>query len=127
MLPDYDNSGARPGEFGYRLSARFVRLVPNGAAVLAPRPINLNLQIPDLLTQRIAVDAEQVGGADLIAASRGQGGGEQRAFDLAQDAVIEAGRRQAIVEAGEIACQIAFDGAREIIFGASGIGRRDQA
>src|SRR5579864_2369357 len=127
MLPDYDNSGARPGGFRptlfLELCALWYRI---GTPVLASRPINLNLQVADLLAQRIAIDAEQVGGADLIAAGGGQGSREQRAFDLAQNAVVQAGRRQTIVKAGEIARQIAFDGAREIVFGAAGIGRSDQ-
>ena len=35
---------------------------------LAPTPIDLNVEIPDLLPQRVAVQAQEIGGANLIAA-----------------------------------------------------------
>src|SRR5690242_2538305 len=67
------------------------RLWPAGrglAPLLNPRTDHLNIQIPDLLAQRVAVDAEQVGGADLIAARCRECCGQQRVLHFAQDAVI---------------------------------------
>ena len=54
----------------------------------------------------LRLSPEQVGGADLVAAGRRERRRQQRIFDLAQDAVIEAGRRQTVVEAREIARQM---------------------
>ena len=45
---------------------------------------------------------EQLRGLDLVAAGRGERRADQRIFDLPEDAVIEAGRRQALAEALEI-------------------------
>src|SRR5262245_6858751 len=69
----------------------------------------LDVQIADLFPQRVAVDAEQVGGADLVAASGGERHRQQRMLDLAQDAVIEPGRRQLVAEGREICRQVTFD------------------
>ena len=85
------------------------------AKPLAAAPINLDVEIPDLLPQRIAVEAEQVGGADLIAARRCQRRGEERNLDFLEDPVIEAGRRHAVREAGKMRLQISLDGATEIV------------
>ena len=52
--------------------------------------------------ERVAVEAEQVRGADLVAAGGGERGREQRHLDLLEDAVIEAGRRHAVREALEV-------------------------
>src|ERR1700730_741133 len=94
------------------------------------RPYHLYLQIPDLLAQRVAVDAEQIGRANLIAARRRECRREQRVFDLPQDAVIEAGRRQAVAEAAEILVEVALDRGRQVLPGAAFIaetaGRRWQ-
>src|SRR5882757_10453512 len=62
---------------------------------LSPAAIDLNVEVADLFAQRIAVEAEQVGGADLIAAGRRQRRGQQRHLDLLEDAVIEPRRRDA--------------------------------
>src|SRR5580698_11308188 len=64
--------------------------------------IDLDFQVADFLAQRVAIDAKEIGGADLVAAGCRQCRRQQRAFDLAKDAVIEARRRQAVVEAGKI-------------------------
>ena len=60
---------------------------------------HLDVEIPDLLAQRVAIDAEQIGGADLIAARCRQCCGQKRVLHLAEDPMVEAGRRQVIVEA----------------------------
>src|SRR5580700_56190 len=71
------------------------------AALSAAGAIDLDFQVADLLAQRIAIDAKEIGGADLVAAGCRQCRRQQRPFDLAKDAVIKARRRQAVVEAGE--------------------------
>src|SRR4051812_10980060 len=88
---------------------------PSGTGRLAPAPIHLDIEIPDLLPQRVAVEAEQIGRADLVAAGRRERGREQRHLDLFQDAVIEARRRHAVREALEVRGEIRFHGAAEIV------------
>src|SRR5580700_5245775 len=95
--------GALPGALG-----------PGGfgvpAALLsAAGAIDLDFQVADLLAQRIAIDAKEIGGADLIAAGCRRCRRQQRAFDLAKDAVIEARRRQAVVKTGKILREEALD------------------
>ena len=70
---------------------------------------HLNLQIPDLLAQRVAVDPQEVGSADLVAPGRRQRHGQERMLDLAQDPVIKPGRRQVVAEARKIGRQVPFD------------------
>src|ERR1035437_9001662 len=69
---------------------------------------NLNIKIADFLPQSIAIDAQQVGGADLVAAGGDKGRCQQGIFDLPQDPVIQAGGRQTVVEPGEIRGQMPF-------------------
>lgn len=49
---------------------------------LIPAAINLNIQVPDLFPQRIAIDAEKIGGADLISPGRRESSRQQRIFNL---------------------------------------------
>ena len=56
---------------------------------LTAAPIDLNVEIPDLLPQRVAVEAQQIGGANLIAARGRQRRREQRNLDFLEDPVIE--------------------------------------
>src|ERR1700722_4784637 len=74
---------------------------------------DLDFQVPDFLAQSVAVDAEQIGGADLVSPRCGERGGEQRVFDLAQDAVIKPGRRQSVAKAAEILGEMPLDRGRE--------------
>src|SRR5579863_5267703 len=78
-------------------------------------PIDLDVEVADLLAQGVAVEAQKVGGANLIAAGRSQGRREQRDLDLLEDAVIEARRRHAIGEAREVRGQIGLDRTTEIV------------
>src|SRR5262245_57291253 len=57
---------------------------------------HLDVEIADLLAQGVAIDTQEVGGADLVSARCRQRGRQQRLFNLAQNAVIEPGRRQAV-------------------------------
>src|SRR3546814_5337254 len=54
----------------------------------------------------IPVQAEQLGGADLIAPGGRQRQLDQGPLDLPQDAVVEAGGRQAAVVRGEVGAQV---------------------
>src|ERR1043166_3100541 len=95
MLPNCDNSTApRPEEF--------TQSTGGDPGSLTPAPVDLDIEVADLLAQRIAVEPKQVRGPDLVAAGGRQRGREQRYLDLLQDAVIEAGRRHAVREAGEV-------------------------
>src|SRR6266404_3587144 len=89
----------------FRLMARWSRRLSR----LAPAAVDLDVQIADFLPQCIAVEAEQVGGAALIATGRGQRRGQERHLDFLEDAVIEAGRRHAVREAREVRGQIGLD------------------
>src|ERR1700736_1322946 len=118
MLPNCDNSAAYPASkmiSPQRLSASSETAVSEAATRLAAAPVDLNVQIADFLPQRVAVEAEQIGGADLIAARRRQRCGEQRDLDFLEDAVVEARRRDAVRKAREVRGQIGLDRAAEII------------
>src|SRR5258708_15464225 len=89
---------------------------------LLPSPArtdDLYFQVPDFLAQRVAIDAQQVGSPDLVAAGRGKCRREQGVFDLPQDSMIEARRRQAIGKAAEILVEIALDRGRQVLLGAA--------
>src|SRR5262249_39526722 len=68
-------------------------LLPLGrvGVILPAGADHLDVEIADLLAQGVAVDAEQVGGTDLVAARGGERGREQRLLHLAQDAMVKAG------------------------------------
>src|ERR1700730_2880258 len=81
-------------------------LTPNQALMLAAAAVDLNIEVPDFLPQRVAVQPEQVRSPNLIAARRGQCRREQRHLDLLQNAVIEARRRHAVGKSGEVRRQV---------------------
>src|SRR5262245_65164078 len=54
---------------------------------------HLDVEVADFLAQGVAVDPEQVSGADLVAARGRERHRQERMLDLTQDTVIEAGRR----------------------------------
>src|SRR5215468_6583882 len=92
LLPNCDNSGAhchpnaqspggRPGftprrdadgfaaqeeKGGDQVPWRFPDLIPSPPLPLAPAAVNLDVEVADLLAQRVAVEAQEVGGADLV-------------------------------------------------------------
>src|SRR6476646_9692201 len=97
MLPNCDNSATDqllkvidPKPFSPVFVPEEARLRGKRVRFLAAAPVDLNVEIPDLLPQRVAVEAEQVGRADLVAARGRQRRGEQRHFDLLEDAVVKA-------------------------------------
>src|SRR5690606_406616 len=71
-------------------------------------PDNLDMKVPDLLAQRIAVEPQELGGAKLVALGRQKGEFDQRPFDFAQNAVIEPSGRQGVVVRIEIIAQVPF-------------------
>src|SRR5262245_51201675 len=100
MLPNCDNSAASlPVSFAPSTGRE-------PGVVLAPAPIDLDVEVPDLLAQGISIEPEQVGGTNLVAAGGRQRSREQRHLDLLQDAVIQAGRRHAVREAREMRGEI---------------------
>src|SRR3954468_5309254 len=131
MLPNCDNSAAiQP--LKRSIPSRSTRLYYEGkrdcegkrVRSLAAAPVDLNVEIPDLLPQRIAVEAEQVGRADLVATRGRQRRGEQRHLDLLEDAVVEPRRWHAVREAGEVRGQIGFDRAAEVLHAHRGVAAR---
>jgi hypothetical protein len=81
--------------------------------------------IADLLAERIAVEAEHMGGLDLVAARGRQAERDQGDFQLAQHAVIQARRRQIVALGGKILGQMPLDAAGQRLFLARlGIARR---
>src|ERR1700683_3455227 len=106
MLPNYDNSLA-PLPSGRAASNRScpMRMQPSEKSLITA-PIDLNVQVANLLAQRVPIETEQIGGADLVAPGRRQSGREQRHLDLLEDAVIEAGRRHTVWKTGKMRRQI---------------------
>src|SRR4051812_6783336 len=64
---------------------------PRGSARAAN---DLEVEVADLLAQGVPIDAEEHRRSDLVAAGGGKRGADERRLDLAQDPVIEPGRRQ---------------------------------
>src|SRR5262249_47429463 len=99
MLPNCDKSAAQR---------------PYCGAFSVAAAKHLNVEVADFLPQSVAVKPQQIGCPDLISPGCCQGGRKQRIFDLAQNAVIEPGWRQAIFEPREISCEVALDRTAEI-------------
>ena len=85
---------------------------------------HLDVEIADLLAQGVAVHPQQVGRADLIAARCRQSRRQQRVLDLAQNAVIEPGRRQTLAEISEVARKVALHRCGDRVLAASLVIRR---
>src|SRR6516164_6665932 len=82
---------------------------PGPSPALAATAIDLDIEVPDLLSQGIAIEAQEVRGTDLIAAGGRQRSRQERHLDLLQDPVVEAGRGHAVGETREVRRQIGFD------------------
>src|SRR2546423_1485667 len=91
------------------------RRTPTRRNASAIGPKHLDIEVADLLAQRIAVDAKEVGGADLIAARGCQGRRQQRMPPPARHAMIGAGGRQVVAEAKKMGGQVAFDRRTETV------------
>src|ERR1700748_3108240 len=103
MLPNCDNSTAPAPDGGAEHHAwqRAMRvLVPKNLLIAAS--VDLNVQVANLLAQRVAVEAQQVRRPDLIAPGRRERRRSQRLLDVLAYAVIETRRRHAIGETREM-------------------------
>src|SRR6187401_1451993 len=60
-----------------------------------------DVEVLDLLAQRIAIEPQKTGGAQLVPASRPQGERQQRPLDLGNDTIVHAIRRQPVAVGGE--------------------------
>jgi hypothetical protein len=83
-------------------------------------PARLQVELPELLAQSVAVQAEQLGRPDLVAPGRLQRERQQRPFHLAQDTVVESARRQAMRMRLEVTVEMALDRLRERLLAAIG-------
>ena len=79
---------------------------------ISPRTTG-NIQVADLLAQRVAVEAEHRRGLDLVAAGRRQGKADQRPLHLGDHPVVDIGRRHAAVVRGEEVADVPLDRARQ--------------
>src|ERR1700682_4268751 len=70
--------------------------------ILIAAPVNLDVQVANLLPQRVAVEAQQVGGANLITPGRGQCRRQQGYLDFLENPMIEARWRYPVREAGKM-------------------------
>src|SRR5690349_7300658 len=66
----------------FRLPVRMTVLCSTSATISPAPARRLQLQFLQLLAERVAVETEQIGGADLVAARCLHGNGQQRALDL---------------------------------------------
>src|ERR1700722_9689490 len=73
-----------------------------GTSALTAAPVDLDVQIANLLPQCVAVEPEQIGSADLIAPGGRQRRREQGYLDLPEDPVIEARRWHTVRETREM-------------------------
>jgi hypothetical protein len=106
MLPNCDNSEARYLAL-WRIGI-IKKSSTKGASAAAAE--DLNVKIADFLAQRVAIDPEQICGADLVAAGGRKRHRQEWMLDLPEHPVIEARRRQSVAEAREISRQMPLDG-----------------
>src|SRR5262249_41820681 len=90
---------------------------PQDSSPSAAGAEDLDVEVADFLAQSVAVDAQEVGGPDLVATGGRQGHGQERLLDFPQDTMVEAGRRQAVAEASEIGREVALDRGRQTLIG----------
>ena len=72
-----------------------------------------NFQIPDLLAQRVAVEAQHRRGLDLIAAGGRQRQPDQRPLHLRDDLVVDVGDAHAVIVRGQELLDVALHRARQ--------------
>jgi len=76
-------------------------------------PNHLDVEIPNLLAQRIAIQPQHGGRLDLVAPGRGQRQLYQRPLHFGQHLVVDAGRRHAVAMGGEELADMPLDGPRQ--------------
>src|SRR5260370_8089329 len=88
------------------------RETPSAAVTKSPASANLrrayhgDVEVLDLLAQRISIEPQETGSAQLITTCCPQRQGQQRALDLGNDAIIHATRRQPVAMATEHGLQV---------------------
>src|SRR3954452_4967702 len=70
---------------------------------------DVNFQLADLLAQRIAVQPKQLRRLDLVATGRAKRRADQWHLHLAQNALVQARRRQATAEFAKISREVALE------------------
>src|SRR6266478_2280731 len=100
MLPNCDDSTARPpgATLVCRLRVRRTRGRRSNRQILIAAPVNLDVEVANLLSQGVAVEAQQVSGANLVTPGRRQCRRQQGNLDFLEDTVIEARRRYPVRE-----------------------------
>src|SRR6266446_8103874 len=92
------------------------RGTPSAAVTRSPASANLrrthhgDVKVLYLLAQRIAIEPQEAGGAQLIPARCPKGQGQERPFDLGNDTIVHAVRRQAVAMGGKKHLQMPVDG-----------------
>src|SRR5262245_40460700 len=125
-----DTAAARPPSL--RATAAVAspkRETPSAAVNLSPASADLrrtyhgDVEVLDLLAQRIAIEPQEAGRAQLIPARRPEGQGEERTFDLGNDTIVHAVGRQAVAVGAEQCLQMAVDGVCQRYVGGDGVAR----
>src|SRR5581483_3172258 len=87
---------------------RLLSALPPGTALLHAAQ-HLDVELADLLAQGVAVEPEQRGRLQLIAARGAQAEADQRPLDVLENAVVDPGRRQRVGVPLELAAEMALD------------------
>src|SRR5690606_61333 len=75
----------------------------------AGRLEDLDVEIPDPATQRVAVETEQLCRPDLVATRCSQRRSDERLLHLTDDSVVKPRRRELVSVTGKIAAEVALD------------------
>src|SRR5829696_351126 len=112
-----DTAAARPPSL--RATAAVAspkRETPSAAVTFSPASADLrrtyhgDVEVLDLLAQRIAIEPQEAGRTQLIPACCPKSQGQERTLDLGNDTIVHAVRRQPIAVDGEQCLQMAIDG-----------------
>src|SRR4029077_17890400 len=104
----------RPRRTAFTISPK--RETPSAAVTRSPASANLrrayhgDVEVLYLLAQRIAIEPQETGSAQLIPAGCAQSQGQERALDLGNDTIVHAIRRQALAMGDKKRLQVAVDG-----------------
>src|SRR6187200_801435 len=105
------------------------RGTPSATVKMSPASADLrrtyhgDVEVLDLLAQRIAIEPQEAGCAQLIPARCPKGEGQQRPLDLGNDTIVHAVRRQAIAVGSKQRLQMAIDGVAQRHVGGDGVAR----
>src|ERR1700693_3881427 len=105
------------------------RETPSAVVTRSPASANLrrayhgDVEVLYLLAQRVAIEPQETGSAQLIPARCAQGQGQQRALDLGNDTIVHAIRRQALAMGDKKRLQVPVNGVGQGEVAAGGIAR----